>query len=144
MEETLFLHPTASDEPSYDPVVHGTVTLNLSKPRAVKYLEVKLIGRQDIGWPSSRPYESTTTIERVVSLFKGEDGETVLEKGEHTFVSRTSRIHSLPLILNSSHRRSLSSCRVGLLLTNVVSLGESVISLAQSSSSPPIAVMVTD
>lgn len=40
-------------------------------------------GKQDIGW-SNHPYESTTILEREVSLFE-EDKDVLLEKGEHTF-----------------------------------------------------------
>lgn len=135
VEETLFLHPTPVDKPSMDPVVHGIVTLNLPKSRTVKYLTVKLVGKQDIGWPSSRPYESTTTIEREVSLFRDEDEETVLEKGEHTFVSRCFSDKGLLLLRRSKlYRLSQLSCRAGRRRMSDVNLVEFDISSVRSQS----------
>lgn len=83
-EELVFLHPSVTG-PSEDPMISGIVTLLLPKARAIKSLTVRLTGKQDIGWPTgSRPYESSTTLERELTLFHGES--EVLEKGEHTFV----------------------------------------------------------
>lgn len=57
------------------------------KPRTLKHLTVRLIGRYDIGWNDSTPYESGVCLERTVSLLS--DGEELqLEKGEHTFEVR--------------------------------------------------------
>lgn len=48
---------------------------------------MRLIGRYDIGWNDSTPYESGVCLERTVSLLS--DGEELqLEKGEHTFEVR--------------------------------------------------------
>ncbi|SCZ98579.1 BZ3500_MvSof-1268-A1-R1_Chr3-1g05476 [Microbotryum saponariae] len=83
-EDLLFLHPAAPDEISDDPVVQGTVTLYLSKKRNLTHLAVKLIGRQDISWGDSSPYESSITLDKEVQLLaKGQ--ELVLEKGYHKF-----------------------------------------------------------
>lgn len=48
---------------------------------------MRLVGRYDIGWDDSTPYESGICLERTVSLIQ--DGEVAqLEKGEHTFEVR--------------------------------------------------------
>jgi hypothetical protein len=47
-------------------------------------LTVRLVGRYDIGWIDSTPYESGVCLERTVSLLK-EGEEVQLERGEHTF-----------------------------------------------------------
>ncbi|GAA5999006.1 uncharacterized protein JCM10292_003251 [Rhodotorula paludigena] len=84
VEDVFFLHPGPDDQPSEDEIVKGTVTLWLPKPRALKHLTVRLVGRYDIGWDDSTPYESGICLERTVSLIQ--DGEVAqLEKGEHTF-----------------------------------------------------------
>ncbi|BGP40006.1 hypothetical protein JCM10450v2_003986 [Rhodotorula kratochvilovae] len=84
VEDVFFLHPGPADVPSEDEMVKGTVTLWLSKPRTLKHLTVRLVGRYDIGWPDSTPYESGICLERTVSLIQ-EGEEAQLEKGEHTF-----------------------------------------------------------
>lgn len=92
VEEMLFLHPTPiANATTQDTLVFGTVTVWVPKSRRLKALEVKLEGKQDLGWMTTqRPYESSITLERTVSLVK-EEGSAAeglsLEKGEHTFVS---------------------------------------------------------
>ncbi|GAA5989603.1 hypothetical protein JCM10908_000549 [Rhodotorula pacifica] len=84
VEDVFFLHPTPEGMPSDDEFVRGTVTLYLPKARALKHLTVRLVGRYDIGWTDSTPYESGICLERTVSLLK-EGEEVQLERGEHTF-----------------------------------------------------------
>ncbi|KWU43092.1 hypothetical protein RHOSPDRAFT_26550 [Rhodotorula sp. JG-1b] len=84
VEDVFFLHPTPEGMPSDDEFVRGTVTLYLPKPRALKHLTVRLVGRYDIGWIDSTPYESGVCLERTVSLLQ-EGEEVQLERGEHTF-----------------------------------------------------------
>ncbi|BGP61365.1 hypothetical protein NBRC10512_003678 [Rhodotorula toruloides] len=84
VEDVFFLHPEPDGRPSDDEFVRGNVRLWLPKPRTLKHLTVRLIGRYDIGWNDSTPYESGVCLERTVSLLS--DGEELqLEKGEHTF-----------------------------------------------------------
>ncbi|ORY92838.1 hypothetical protein BCR35DRAFT_298406 [Leucosporidium creatinivorum] len=83
-EDILFLHPTPKDFPAEDPVLQGTVTLYLPKKRSLNHLTVRLVGRQDISWGDSRPYESGICLDKEVALFSGKD-EVVLDKGEHQF-----------------------------------------------------------
>lgn len=45
---------------------------------------MRLVGRQDISWGDSKPYESGVCLDKEVALFSGKD-EVVLEKGEHQF-----------------------------------------------------------
>ncbi|GAA5897062.1 hypothetical protein JCM8208_006157 [Rhodotorula glutinis] len=83
-QDVFFLHPSPGDEPSDDEIIQGTVSLYLPKARSLKHLTVRLVGRYDIGWPDSTPYESGVCLERTVSLIQG--GEAAqLGKGEHTF-----------------------------------------------------------
>ncbi|KAI5474797.1 Ankyrin repeat protein [Pseudohyphozyma bogoriensis] len=84
-EEIIFLHPAPEGvTPMYDPMVIGSVTLSLPKPKRLKQLTVTLQGLQDIAFPNNeKPYESAVTLSREVSLLDG--GEVELEKGEHTF-----------------------------------------------------------
>ncbi|KAI5477091.1 Immunoglobulin E-set domain protein [Pseudohyphozyma bogoriensis] len=81
-EEILFLHPADGETPTEDPWLSGSVTLWLPKARTLKQLTVRLQGRQDIGYPDGRPYESAITLDKVVSLL---EKDLELEKGEHTF-----------------------------------------------------------
>ncbi|GAA6027182.1 hypothetical protein JCM8097_002462 [Rhodosporidiobolus ruineniae] len=83
-QDVFFLHPSPEGQPTDDELVTGTVTLWLPKPRTLKHLTVRLVGRYDIGWPDQTPYESGTCLERTVSLVQGEE-ELHLEKGEHVF-----------------------------------------------------------
>ncbi|TNY20512.1 hypothetical protein DMC30DRAFT_416925 [Rhodotorula diobovata] len=84
VEDVFFLHPGPPEQPSEDEMIRGTVTLFLPKARSLKHLTVRLVGRYDIGWPDSSPYESGVCLERTVSLIQeGEDAQ--LGKGEHTF-----------------------------------------------------------
>lgn len=77
-------NPRPSSSPADRPVRRAG-----SKARALKHLTVRLVGRYDIGWTDSTPYESGICLERTVSLLK-EGEEVQLERGEHTFeVSRT-------------------------------------------------------
>ncbi|TKA51709.1 hypothetical protein B0A53_05414 [Rhodotorula sp. CCFEE 5036] len=68
VEDVFFLHPTPEGMPSDDEF----------------HLTVRLVGRYDIGWIDSTPYESGVCLERTVSLLK-EGEEVQLERGEHTF-----------------------------------------------------------
>jgi hypothetical protein len=61
-----------------------SVTLYLPKKRSLNHLTVRLVGRQDISWGDSRPYESSICLDKEVALFSGKD-EVVLDKGEHQF-----------------------------------------------------------
>lgn len=60
------------------------VTIWLPKARHLRHLSVKLHGRQDIGWPDSRPYESASSLEKEVALIE-DDQDVLLERGEHSF-----------------------------------------------------------
>ncbi|GAA5851155.1 hypothetical protein JCM8547_004149 [Rhodosporidiobolus lusitaniae] len=84
-QDVFFLHPSAEGIPTDDEMVNGTVTLYLPKPRTLKHLTVRLIGRYDIGWNDASPYESGTILERTVSLLGENEPELPLEKGEHVF-----------------------------------------------------------
>lgn len=85
-EPVLFLRPEAPDVPSADPVLHGTVTLVLPKPRILSHLSVRLVGRFNVatGEPG-RPFESGETLNKTLSLVRDVDSETglSLEAGEH-------------------------------------------------------------
>lgn len=61
-----------------------SVKLYLPKKRSLNHLTVRLVGRQDISWGDSRPYESGICLDKEVALFSGKD-EVVLDKGEHQF-----------------------------------------------------------
>lgn len=61
-----------------------SVTLYLPKKRSLNHLTVRLVGRQDISWGDSRPYESSICLDKEVALFSGKD-EVMLDKGEHHF-----------------------------------------------------------
>ncbi|GAA5899208.1 hypothetical protein JCM6882_009284 [Rhodosporidiobolus microsporus] len=83
-QDVFFLHPSPEGVPTNDELVTGTVRLWLPKPRTLKHLTVRLVGRYDIGWPDRAPYESGTCLDRTVSLVQG-DEELQLGKGEHVF-----------------------------------------------------------
>lgn len=61
-----------------------SVSLYLPKKRTLNHLTVRLVGRQDISWGDSRPYESNICLDKEVALFSGNE-EVTLDKGEHTF-----------------------------------------------------------
>ncbi|BGP16113.1 hypothetical protein JCM10213v2_004107 [Rhodosporidiobolus nylandii] len=83
-QDVFFLHPSPEGTPTDDELVTGSVTLWLPKARTLRHLTVRLIGRYDIGWNDSTPYESGVCLERTVSLLQ-EGEEISLEKGEHVF-----------------------------------------------------------
>ncbi|GAA5899240.1 hypothetical protein JCM6882_009292 [Rhodosporidiobolus microsporus] len=83
-QDVFFLHPSPEGVPTDDELVTGTVRLWLPKPRTLKHLTVRLVGRYDIGWPDQTPYESGKCLERTVSLVQGNE-ELHLAKGEHMF-----------------------------------------------------------
>ena len=61
-----------------------SVTLYLPKKRSLSNLTVRLVGRQDISWGDSRPYETGICLDKLVELFPGKN-EVDLDKGEHKF-----------------------------------------------------------
>ncbi|GAA5863703.1 hypothetical protein JCM8547_003697 [Rhodosporidiobolus lusitaniae] len=87
-QDVLYVRPTLDEIPGEDELLKGAVTLFLPKPRKLKQLVARMIGRYDITWPAesgrSPPYENGVLNERSVSLIK-EGEEVELEKGAHTF-----------------------------------------------------------
>lgn len=71
------------------------------KARHLKHLTVRLVGRYDIGWTDSTPYESGVCLERTVSLLS--PGEEIhLERGEHVFEVSRGAVQSEPAIWDST------------------------------------------
>ncbi|GAA6023506.1 hypothetical protein JCM11491_006605 [Sporobolomyces phaffii] len=82
-EDQLFVHPVDSDYPTPDPVLKGTVLLNLPSKRAITRFKVVLEGLCDISpGPGHNAYESSTTLRKeLVTEFGGE----MFEAGAHHF-----------------------------------------------------------
>ncbi|GAA5944456.1 uncharacterized protein JCM15063_006370 [Sporobolomyces koalae] len=82
-EDQLFVHPVDSDYPTPDPVLKGTVLLNLPSKRAISRFKVVLEGLCDISpGAGHQAYESSTTIRKeLVTEFGGEE----FDAGAHHF-----------------------------------------------------------
>ncbi|GAA5916185.1 uncharacterized protein JCM6883_000103 [Sporobolomyces salmoneus] len=74
-EDQLFVHPIDSDYPTPDPVLKGTVLLNLPSKRAITRFKVVLEGLCDIApGTGHNAYESSTTLHKeLVTEFNGEE-----------------------------------------------------------------------
>ncbi|KAM0747381.1 hypothetical protein T439DRAFT_329112 [Meredithblackwellia eburnea MCA 4105] len=109
-EEIVYLHPTPESQgPSEDPLLLGTVTLDLPKPRVLKHLTVALVGHQSIGFPSGGvAYEETISLSQKVSLVPETSdggGDLLLEKGQHSFKFRLLVPSSTPSHERCQHGR---------------------------------------
>ncbi|GAA5983003.1 hypothetical protein JCM5350_003537 [Sporobolomyces pararoseus] len=82
-EDQLFLHPIDSDYPTPDPILRGTVILNLPSKRAISRFKVVLEGLCDISpGQGHTAYESSTTLRKeLVTEFNGES----FDAGPHHF-----------------------------------------------------------
>ncbi|KAM0748179.1 hypothetical protein T439DRAFT_328164 [Meredithblackwellia eburnea MCA 4105] len=115
VEELLYLHPSP-EGPSDDPLVSGTVTLTLPKAKAVRHLTVRLLGKQDIGWPDGTPYESGHILDKVVSLVES-DQDVLLAKGTHTFTFS---------IIVPSQSATYERCRYGRVRHSVIAKAKGI------------------
>ncbi|GAA5820947.1 hypothetical protein JCM11251_001889 [Rhodosporidiobolus azoricus] len=87
-EDVVYLRPSVDEIPAEDEMLKGVVHMWLPKPRRLKGLTVRMIGKYDIEWPSSAgrtpPYEKGVLFERTLDLL-GENEAVELDKGGHTF-----------------------------------------------------------
>ncbi|GAA5972878.1 hypothetical protein JCM11641_003985 [Rhodosporidiobolus odoratus] len=106
-QDILYVRPAPGDLPGEDELLKGTVSLFLPKPRRLKSLEVRLLGRYDISWPSGSgktPYENGVVFERAVNLLGDKEG-VELEKGSHGFEFLFFVPASIPCWERSHHGR---------------------------------------
>ncbi|KAM0790707.1 hypothetical protein ACM66B_004564 [Microbotryomycetes sp. NB124-2] len=83
-EKVVYLLPKwDGSTPDHDYSIDGTVVLNLPKPRRLRHLTVKLIGKTDIQW-TNRAYETFKVLEKTIDLVTDDQG-LALEKGDHIF-----------------------------------------------------------
>ncbi|GAA5985619.1 hypothetical protein JCM10908_007045 [Rhodotorula pacifica] len=90
-EDIIFLHPIAADYPTQDPVLRGTVLLELPSRKSVKQIKVVFEGGDGY------PHETTVVLRK--DLNHDLNGE-VLEAGKHAF----NFAFIVPSSANGSHR----------------------------------------
>lgn len=81
-EDTIFLHPLASQVPTDDPFVRGSVTLALGAPKRVSKLRIQLRGIGTMHGGGDLRYECEDTLLKVLEI----ELEEKLEAGEHQCV----------------------------------------------------------
>ncbi|GAA6034601.1 hypothetical protein JCM8097_005417 [Rhodosporidiobolus ruineniae] len=87
--DVVYLRPSLEENTGEEPL-KGSLSLFLPKPRKLKSLTVKLVGRYDLTWPLDSGHhpvhESGVVFERTVRLLDEQGvNELELEKGEHEF-----------------------------------------------------------
>lgn len=81
-QDTIFVHPHAPDQPSDDPLLRGSVTLNLQGTRAISKIRVQLRGVITMHGGGDYRYETNSSLLKTLEI---EIGAQRLEKGEHRF-----------------------------------------------------------
>ncbi|KAK4052372.1 hypothetical protein OIV83_002174 [Microbotryomycetes sp. JL201] len=86
-EQIVYLFPKQSGGiPDWDNSIDGTVALFLPKPRRLRHLTIKLVGKTDVQW-TNKAYETFKVLEKTIDLVTDnpDDDGIALEKGEHVF-----------------------------------------------------------